>query len=180
MKKINYIGIGVIIVLVIIVSYYTIFVLTKNTSEYHGYLIKESIRNSNPNLCLKAKSYTEDGGDYTRDVTKEEAKNECYAAYAEAKLDIKLCDKISKIKKSLYDDELYEVCIYKIQKALGNLSLRNCEKMISHQNDFTDLKNIYGWYTTKCIQEFVASTKNYSICDQYFKKYSGDWNGCAL
>lgn len=130
-------------------------------------LQKKAIENSNPDICKEVTGYFFDAGDYNGDVSKEGAEDECYYIYASNKKDISLCEKISS------RCDTYSRCIYNIQEVLNSLSKGSCDKIKSLK------MGCGGWELSECSKVVVKATRDTSICDEYFKKYTGDWNGCT-
>ena len=175
MQQKHYIPIIIILVLIIAVGFY-IF-QSKDDYSHQVSISQKAIDNSNPDICKQTKSYTFDGGDYIDHVSKPEAENGCYYVYAKNKLDIEICDRISPDKLPKLEkcgaDEQYAACIYEIQKSSNSFSKENCDKIKVRQT------GCGSWYLGECSEEVVKATGNTSICDEYFEKYTGNWNGCT-
>ncbi len=175
MQQKYYIPIIIIAFLIAIAGFY-IF-QSKGDYSHQISISQKAIDNSNPNICKQVKSYVFGGGDYIEHVSKPEAENGCYYIYAKEQLDITICDRISPDKLPKLEkcgaDEQYAACIYEIQKSLATFSKENCDKIKSRQTDCG------SWYLSECSEEVVKATGNISICDEYFEKYTGHWNGCT-
>ena len=175
MQQKYYIPIIIIVVLIVIAGFY----ILQNKGDYsHQVSVSQkAIDISNPDICKQAKSYTYDGGDYIDHVSQPEAENGCYYVYAKEKLDITICDRIStnrlpKLEKCGADEQ-YAACIYEIQKSLDLFSKENCDKIKTRHTECG------SWFLAKCSEEVVKATGDTSICDEYFEKYTGGWNGCT-
>lgn len=169
-----YIPIIIIVVLIIGAGFY----IFQNNGDYtHQVSISQkAIDNSDPDICKQVKSYTFDGGDHIDHISQPEAENGCYYIYAKEKLNITVCDRITldrlpKIEKCGADEQ-YSACIYEIQRSMNSFTKKNCDKIKSRKT------GCGSWYLGECSEELVKATGDTSICDEYFKKYTGNWNGC--
>ena len=175
MQQKYYIPIIIIVILVVVSGLY---IFQKKGDYNHQVSISQkALDNSDPDICRQSKSYVFDGGDYIDNVSQPEAENECYYIYAKEKLDITVCDRITpdrlpKLEKCGADEQ-YAACIYEIQKVLNSFSKENCDKINSRET------GCGSWYLGECSEEVVKATGDISICDEYFEKYTGNWNGCT-
>lgn len=129
-------------------------------------LKNQSVTKQNSDLCKKAQGYTFEARDYTDKISAQEAKNHCYRHYAEETKNIQVCEKISK-------DEIYARCVLETQQSMGEFSEKHCDKINSVASEYSPL-------LSSCADSLARQTKDKSICDKYFKKHTGFWNGCVF
>jgi len=125
--------------------------------EGNDKITQRAIGEENISLCKKSKGYFE----VDIPISKEYAIDKCYASCSIAINDIQGCGLIDNI-------ELKSACLFKVAKATGSLTPELCEGIKGN-----------SWYFAECIAEVVDETGDFSVCDKYFRKHTGDWNRCT-
>ncbi len=148
--------------------------VSQQSEEYENFskLRQKAVDMSDSEICREAKGYTFDGGDYLGTSDDQEARNNCYFFYADRRMDIDICEKISAqgLPKSRRHgaEEMRDSCIYQVQNGLKIFLKEHCDRLL-HKD---------GWYGEQCAKQIVIRTQDDRICDEYFVRYSGNWHGC--